>query len=183
MSDERKLWERQPEDTPKSWAAFCVYRDLGADRSITKAYQIDVSRKYPDRTRPEEANKRWKIWASGFNWVARTAAYDAHLDALDRAQFEKDRLKAREERRKLIRAAKGKLATMLNNMTTEDPKTGEVVSMMQLVLREERAEYNDEPTQRFEHSGPEGSPIQVDVIDEALRKIYGEQQEDEQDDD
>ena len=173
MSDNRQPWERQPEDTPKSWAAFCIYRDLGADRSIDKAYRISVLRKSPEST-PGEANKRWKIWSSECNWVARTAAYDEHIDVLNRAEFEKERLKVREERRKLIRLVKSKLPDMIEKCDLSDPTVSEVVNLMRLVLQEERAEYDDEPTQRQEHSGLGGSPIQFSAIDDALRKVYGE---------
>jgi hypothetical protein len=36
-SQEIKPYDRQPTDTDKSWAAFCVYRDLGRERTLEKA--------------------------------------------------------------------------------------------------------------------------------------------------
>lgn len=190
MMAETALWERQPEDTPKSWAAFCIYRDLGEERSILKAHQIDVSKKYPDRTFPKEASKRWRDWSSNFSWVRRAAAYDSHLDDLSRAKYEKEKLQARAERHQLIRLAKSKLPSALEALTGKDPVTGkvtnklkpnEIINLMRLVLQEERAEFDDEPTQRHEHSGPEGGVIQVDVIDEALRKVYGARNQNQED--
>jgi len=28
MNDDRKPWERQPDETDRAWAAFRIYRDL-----------------------------------------------------------------------------------------------------------------------------------------------------------
>ena len=34
-----KIYDRQNNDTDKSWAAFCKYRDLGSDCSLEKVRQ------------------------------------------------------------------------------------------------------------------------------------------------
>jgi len=36
MTPTPKEYDRQPHDTDKSWAAFCVYRDMGLERSLEK---------------------------------------------------------------------------------------------------------------------------------------------------
>ena len=194
MTSEHQPWERQTGERPKPWAAFCIYRDLGPLRSINKAFQqhqrqlVAKGELKPDALK-DHPPRWWGTWSSDFNWVVRSAAYDDHIEAADRAQFERERIQAREDRRKLIRVAKSKLAKMLNKLepkmkpdeTPEIPKVNDVVNLMRLVIQEERAEYDDEPTQRHEHSGPEGSAIRVDVIDEALRKIYGDQPDSDKD--
>jgi hypothetical protein len=69
--DEKPIWQRIETDTDKSFAAFCVYRDLGADRSIQKTQEkLSKSSGYL-RVLYE--------WSSNGNWVERAAAYDEYL--------------------------------------------------------------------------------------------------------
>jgi hypothetical protein len=79
------LWdERLPGESLKAWAAFTTYRDLPlADRSITAAWRSLTRRKRGD------APGRWDLWSRTFRWVERAAAYEVHLDALQRAVREK----------------------------------------------------------------------------------------------
>lgn len=64
-------WERQPWDTPKEWAAFTVYRDLGQERSLVRTAEA------LGRTRQLIAD-----WSSRYNWVQRAGAWDAEQDRL-----------------------------------------------------------------------------------------------------
>lgn len=62
-------WERQKGESQKAYEAFVVYRDLGAERSVTKvAQQLNKSRTLIGR------------WSSDWNWVERCRAYDNSLD-------------------------------------------------------------------------------------------------------
>jgi len=67
------LWERRQDETPKAFAAFVVYRDLGPARSIVKA--IESTGKRTAKVR------RWEKWPSRFDWVARAAGYDHCIEA------------------------------------------------------------------------------------------------------
>ena len=78
------LWDRQPGETPKAFAAFCIYRDLPAiDRSVAAAWGRKKGGKY------------WERWCTDHNWLERAAEHDSDLasrrrmrraDALERAQ-------------------------------------------------------------------------------------------------
>lgn len=67
-------YAKQPGESPKAYAAFALYRDMGAGRTIrtvaTAIYGVQV--KHSIRT--------VFGWSSKFNWVGRVGQYDAWLD-------------------------------------------------------------------------------------------------------
>ena len=83
------LWDRQPGETPKAFAAFCLYRDLLAiDRSVPAAREGHQK----DR---KGTVRQWNGWSTRNDWVNRAAEHDSDLasrrrirraDALERAQ-------------------------------------------------------------------------------------------------
>lgn len=69
--EENAAWERQPNDTDKSFAAFIAYRDIGSDRSMKKAAEaIGVS------------VMQVREWSSRDGWRWRAGAYDAYIDRM-----------------------------------------------------------------------------------------------------
>lgn len=77
-------WERLPAETARAYAAFVVYRDLGPGRSLAVAYGA-WRRANGVAGDAAKAAGYWQEWSSTHGWVARAAAYDAHLDAEKRA--------------------------------------------------------------------------------------------------
>ena len=64
-----EIWERQDYDTDLSFRAFCIYRDMGADRSLSKvASQLG------------KTSKGFGLWPGKMKWAERAAAYDNYLD-------------------------------------------------------------------------------------------------------
>jgi hypothetical protein len=64
-------WERQENESAKAYEAFCVYRDMGSQRSLA-----EVVRKY---------NKSVSLlgrWSSQWKWVERSVAYDREQDRI-----------------------------------------------------------------------------------------------------
>jgi hypothetical protein len=88
-------FEMLASESPKAWAAFCVYRDLSKDRSIDTAYEVATGR----QLRGKRAPGSWQRWATEYNWVERARSYDAALDARARAATEGE---ATERRRRMI---------------------------------------------------------------------------------
>jgi hypothetical protein len=87
-------WERQPEETNKSWAAFRIYRDLDAmERSTERVRKVIGC----------NTARHLETWSSQYNWVSRAAAYDGHMDELKRNQRERERLAASERRIQLAK--------------------------------------------------------------------------------
>lgn len=59
-------WDRQPGETSKAYEAFCIYRDMGAERTV--------------RGVAEHLNKSQQLingWSGKNEWVVRAAAFDS----------------------------------------------------------------------------------------------------------
>lgn len=96
------IWERQPGETDKAYAAFRLYRDMNpSTRSITAARQ--QSGKTSDR--------QWEEWSGKYAWVERAAAYDAWSDTIRRDERERG---FREEERLRFQRRRELVETELN---------------------------------------------------------------------
>lgn len=75
-----EAWDRRSDETDAAWKAFCIYRDLGDERSIAKALGGDGKR---------AAKRRYEEWSSKNNWVQRARAWDASL--VDRIRKDREK--------------------------------------------------------------------------------------------
>jgi hypothetical protein len=106
--DPTQLWQRRRRESARAYAAFCKYRDLGAEiRSIDRAYRVGR-----DQT-TERAPRRWFHWSQAFDWAKRVKAWDEHLAAVNQA--EKEQAAKREaqewaERRRQLRERKWRMS-------------------------------------------------------------------------
>ncbi len=74
------VWTRSDDETAKSYAAFCLYRDLGSARSLEKARQrLGKSSGYI---------RQLETWSSRYAWLRRSKGYDAYLELLSRRERE-----------------------------------------------------------------------------------------------
>ena len=62
-------WDHRPDETPRAYAAFAVYRDLGPGRSLNAAYR---SQGHARRSR----SATWQGWFRTYEWAARAEAFD-----------------------------------------------------------------------------------------------------------
>lgn len=75
MSDILRVWERQPFDTPHSWAAFSkfiempIYGEEGEQRTL-KNLSVKMGHNSP---------KQVSKWSAAHKWSERLAAYDAYM--------------------------------------------------------------------------------------------------------
>jgi hypothetical protein len=81
MSD--KPWTKRDDETQRAYEGFCVYRDLGPERSLQEAH---------DEFYGEGAgNLRYmEGWSSTYDWVDRASAYDQYLEEKRRQEYEKE---------------------------------------------------------------------------------------------
>ena len=96
MNSTAAMWEKLPEETPKAYAAFLRYRDLGpAKRSLAKAAAWHYGGGPQTVPKPSQINQL-KEWNRTFRWQLRVAAYDTEQDRLAQEQRHRDAEEARE---------------------------------------------------------------------------------------
>ena len=101
------LWDIQDGETPKAFAAFCLYRDLPAiDRSVLAAregHQKDTKRTL----------RQWKGWSMRNDWVNRAAEHDSDLASRRRIRRAESLERAQDDIANMSRAALTKMIPLL----------------------------------------------------------------------
>lgn len=167
-------FEQQPRESTKAFAAFLVYLNLGAKRSLaTVARQLAKS------------DQLIKRWSARFDWPGRVSAHVAHFAAVEREATEVlTRTKAaqwltrREEHRDEEWAMRGEL--MLAGRTVlarfkdgaKGATLGDVARALDLASKLGRLA-SGMATDKTELTGEDGGPLRVE-LSAALAKVYGE---------
>lgn len=88
MSDK---WDRWEKETALSFLYFTIYRDIGPTRTIPQVIPI-----YEKRTGKKGPSVKYlQELSSKFHWAERAVAYDEFNDQYERAQMEKERVRAK----------------------------------------------------------------------------------------
>lgn len=125
-------WERQPDETPKAFEAFCVYRDLGADRSIAKAgKQLGKNRVTLEQ------------WSTKYGWVKRCTAWDTEQDRLSRIKQQQDIQKMRKRHAGIATTMLIKAATALQRIPDDEIKASDISRMVEVASKLERISRGD----------------------------------------
>ena len=148
-------WERQPGEGAKPFEAFCVYRDLGPDRSSYKvADQLSKSRQLMSR------------WSAQYNWVERAAAWDAEQDRIARREMLAEMAATRKRQRKNAQRMQERGMEFLESIQIGDAKLSEIVSLLKAGMEQERIAIGDVGEVIEERSGSDAiSPVQIYIPD------------------
>lgn len=147
-------------------------------RSCVAVYRAEVAAraaKGPSKPPPRSVPAAWKEAARRFQWQERVAAWDAHEMARRRREYEQERLADRHQRITLLRATRAKVAQALAHLDPEEASWRDVLRGVQVVVPELRKEYDDEPAQRHEVTGPDGGPIETVTLTLAQWRALAEQ--------
>ena len=79
MDNAENQWDRLPKETSRQYEAFCIYRDMGPDRSILKVAQEWSAGGHTSKL---------KEWSSKHHWVERALHMMSTLMRLRRARNE-----------------------------------------------------------------------------------------------
>lgn len=148
-------WERQPEETTKAFEAFCVYRDLGTERSIAKTgRQLGKNR------------VTLEGWSSKYEWVKRVAAWDAEQDRIARQEQIKAIKAMRNRHAGMAKAMIVKAGRALQRIPEEEIKASDISRMIEVASKLERISRGDVGEVIEERDGGEAiNPVQIYIPD------------------
>lgn len=92
MADSARLWDRIPEETDKSYAAFRMYLEMEPrERTLLKVSdKCGYNRRKPSPPVPSSTIEKWSM---RFRWLERVAAYDLHMNLIADGEREKQQQK------------------------------------------------------------------------------------------
>jgi hypothetical protein len=67
-------WDKLPDESSKAYSLFCLYRDMGPTRSLTKMLQADT------KEAPKIGKRQLVRYSSKYNWVRRSEAFDLAME-------------------------------------------------------------------------------------------------------
>jgi hypothetical protein len=165
--EEKHEWNRQLRETSRSYELFCVYRNLGPERSLAKAKES--AKGIPSVARLKVLSRKW-------NWVQRARAYDDCLERQRRQQQEKDRRIMHERHAKIALLGQNIAVKGLENLlgkvqNGEQVAPGDLSRLLDTSVKVERLA-RGESTENHEVSGPGGGPIEIsDALSKLLDKL------------
>lgn len=125
-------WERQEDEGSKAYEAFCIYRDMGIERTIRKVANV-----------LSKSNQLIKRWSYTHQWVKRAGAWDAEQDRITRIQQTKEIQAMRKKQRKTAERMQDVGQEMLERLhekvlATGRVQLGDVVSLLKIGMEQER---------------------------------------------
>lgn len=155
QNEERKPWERLPEESTEAFEAFKEYRDMGAERSLAKVGQsLGKSTALMER------------WSSTHDWVKRVTAWDDEVEREASKKLLKEiaQMRARQRKQALKMQLKG--LELMKGIEVGDAKLSEIVSLLKLGMEQERIVMGDVGEVIEERNGGDAVPaVQIYVPD------------------
>jgi len=132
-------WERLTGESSGAFAAFCSFRDLGAERNIRKAVESSQLRcGEKDYGRREGRYRVWRNWSGLFRWKERAADFDSYIEKLKQTELRKT-IEAQGEKH---RAVTGKMLDVvskkLDTMNPDDLTQTNLTEWVQTAIKAER---------------------------------------------
>ena len=150
------LWERQPGETAKAYAAFLLYRDLPAiDRSIVAA--VEKHRYIGGKA----SVRNWETWSSRYNWRERGLASDSDLAFRRRERMAKELEQAQDDAAVAIRATLDKVKERIEGMDPEELSAGQIPAALRTLIELELKVLGYED--RVAVTGKDGGPVRTEI--------------------
>ena len=160
-------WERQKGESTRAYEAFTIYRDMGANRSLSKTWQ-NLGKSKGTITG----------WSSKWEWVKRAASWDAEQDRIARQEQISEIKKMRKRHADLASAMLVKAARALQRIPEDEIRAGDVSRMVETAAKLERISRGDVETVIEERQG-EAAPSAVTfyIPDNHRDRIRDEEEE------
>ena len=129
-----ECWEQLPGESAGAFAAFCAFRDLGAERNIRKA----VKAYEKDKAKHSGKYNVWRNWSAQYRWQERAADFDRNIERLKLEELRKT-IEAQGE---MHRAVTGKMLDVvkkkLDLMDPAELTQGNVTEWAGMAIKAER---------------------------------------------
>lgn len=120
MNDSPKLvtrhpWFKMQGEGEKQYRAFCIYKDMGADRTTAKAFMVYRKREGENLT-SDKVNPYFLRWFKEWKWIERAKKYDDYADVFEHQKRDKlieERASVWIKRREELREEKYELGKMM----------------------------------------------------------------------
>lgn len=138
------IWEKLPDESPLAFKWFCVYRDMGPERSQMKVIKkMGKVRGY--RNQLDE-------WSVDHRWVERVSAYDKHMDSLALKEREKE-IKAMSKRHaQQAKSMQSKIIQRLKTIKPADLSPLQLAKWLEIATKIERLALG-ESTENIKNDG------------------------------
>lgn len=164
MAKQIDPWERQEGESTKAFEAFCVYRDMGIQRSLSK-----VSEKL------QKSDTLMGRWSRTYDWVERAAAWDSEQDRIIRQQQLDDIKKMRKRHASLAEDMLLKAAQALKFIPEDEVKASDISRLVEVGSKLERISRGDSGEVVEERDGGEAiNPVQIYIPDNSRARNQDE---------
>ena len=146
---------------------FCVYRNLGPERSLAKTRES--ANGIPSVARLKVLSRKW-------NWVERCQEYDDHLERQARRDQEKERREMMKRHAKLAVLSQNVVVKGIEKLLGEieqgnrSPTASDLGRLLDVAVRVERLS-RGEPTEISELGGSNERPVRVSIEDRARQAV------------
>ncbi len=134
-------WERLTGESSKAFEAFCMYRDMGTQRTIVKLRDI-----YLQKYGKKVSNRTLEAWSVKYHWVARARAYDDHIEELKREAHEKAIIEMTERQAAIAKKFQTVLIERLQTLNPDELTPTDMSRWFDIAARIERLN-RGEPTE------------------------------------
>ncbi len=164
----KQPWHKRAEETPKAFAAFGIYRSMGATRS---------SRAVGERL-GHKSTTHLDAWRSRHRWVERAAAWDEHEDRAARAASLRASQEMAVRHAMIAKGLTAKVALWVQQLTKKDVakwKPSDAARALEVAVKVERLS-RGEATDRTEsiHSEVRSEDVRELLQDDKARGMADE---------
>ena len=144
-------WERRKSESTKAYESFCIYRDMGRERSLSKVAE-----------KQQKSGSLIGRWSRENDWVNRAAKWDDEQERIEREIAQKEQAKAIRDMRKrhadLAQAMLIKSARALARIPEDEIKPQDVSRMVDIASKLERISRGDVGEVIEERDGGQAAP-------------------------
>jgi hypothetical protein len=127
-------WERLAGESSPAFAAFCAFRDCGAERNIHRAVESAET----DEAVRARRYRVWRNWAAQFHWQERAAGYDRSIEQLKQGELRKTIEAQGEKHRQVTGKMLDMVSKKLDTMNPADLSNNTVTEWVQTAIKIDR---------------------------------------------